>query len=63
MNFNLMDPKLIALAVVVVLIIVVGVALYMRKRKNTRQDSETVSGRSTTGRLNNMGLNAKRKRS
>lgn len=35
MNFNLMDPKLIALAVVVVLIIVVGVALYMRKRKNT----------------------------
>jgi len=35
MNLNLMDPKLIALAVVVVLIIVVGIALYMRKRKNT----------------------------
>ena len=35
MNLNLMDPKLIALAVVVVLIIVVGVALYMRKRKKT----------------------------
>jgi hypothetical protein len=35
MNLNLMDPKLIALAVVVVLIIVVGVVLYMRKRKNT----------------------------
>jgi hypothetical protein len=35
MNLNLMDPKLIALAVVVVLIIVVGVAFYMRKRKHT----------------------------
>jgi len=35
MNLNLMDPKLIALAVVVVLIIVVGVVFYMRKRKNT----------------------------
>ena len=35
MNLNLMDPKLIALAVVVVLIIVVGIALYMRKRKKT----------------------------
>jgi hypothetical protein len=35
MNLNLMDPKLIVLAVVVVLVIVVGVALYMRKRKNT----------------------------
>jgi len=35
MNLNLMDPKLIALAVAVVLLIVVGIALYMRKRKNT----------------------------
>ena len=35
MNLNLMDPKLIALAVAVVLAIVVAVALYMRKRKNT----------------------------
>ena len=35
MNFNLMDPKLIALAVVVVLVIVVAVAMYVRKRKNT----------------------------
>jgi hypothetical protein len=35
MNLNLMDPKLIVLAVVVVLVIVVAVALYMRKRRNT----------------------------
>jgi hypothetical protein len=35
MNINLMDPKLIALAVVVVLLIVVAVALYMRRRRNT----------------------------
>src|SRR5271165_3522643 len=35
MNINLMDPKLIALAVVVVLVIAVAVALYIRKRKNT----------------------------
>jgi hypothetical protein len=35
MNLNLMDPKLIALAVVVVLLVVVAVALYMRKRKKT----------------------------
>ena len=35
MNFNPMDPKLIALAVVVILLIVVGIALYMRKRKKT----------------------------
>jgi hypothetical protein len=35
MNINLMDPKLIALAVVVVLVIVVAVALYMRRRRNT----------------------------
>jgi len=36
MNVNLMDPKLIALAVVVVvLVIVAAVALYMRKRRNT----------------------------
>ena len=35
MNINLMDPKLIALAVVVVLVIVVAIALYMRKRRNT----------------------------
>jgi hypothetical protein len=35
MNINLMDPKLIALAVVVVLVIVVAVVLYMRRRRNT----------------------------
>ena len=35
MNLNLMDPKLIALAVVVVVVIVVAVALYMRNRRNT----------------------------
>jgi len=35
MNLNLMDPKLIALAVIVVLLIVVALALYMRKRKHT----------------------------
>jgi hypothetical protein len=35
MNLNLMDPKLIALAVVVLLVIVVGIALYVRKRKKT----------------------------
>src|ERR1022692_221456 len=35
MNINLMDPKLIALAVVVVLVIVAAVALYMRNRRNT----------------------------
>jgi hypothetical protein len=35
MNLNLMDPRLIALAVVVVLVIVVAVVLYVRKRKNT----------------------------
>ena len=36
MNLNLMDPKLIALAVVVVvLVIVVAIVLYMRNRKNT----------------------------
>jgi hypothetical protein len=35
MNLNLMDPKLIALAVVVVLVIVVAVVLYMRNRRNT----------------------------
>ena len=34
MSLNLMDPKLIALAVAVVLLIAIGVALYMRKRKN-----------------------------
>ncbi len=35
MNLNLMDPKLIVLAVVVLLVIVVGIALYVRKRKKT----------------------------
>jgi len=35
MNINLMDPKLVAVAIVVVLVIVVAGALYMRKRKNT----------------------------
>jgi hypothetical protein len=35
MNLNLMDPKLIAVAVVVVLIIIAAVVLYARKRKNT----------------------------
>ena len=32
MNLNLMDPRLIALAVAVVLVIVVAVVLYVRKR-------------------------------
>ncbi len=35
MNLNLMDPRLIALAVAVVLVIVVAVVLYVRKRRNT----------------------------
>ena len=35
MNLNLMDPKLIAGAVVIVLVIIAAVALYMRKRRNT----------------------------
>src|SRR5271155_259578 len=35
MNFNPMDPKLIALAGVVILLIIVGVVLYMKKRKKT----------------------------
>jgi hypothetical protein len=35
MNLNLMDPKLIALAVVVVLVIVVAIVMYMRNRRNT----------------------------
>src|SRR5580692_5624252 len=33
MQFNLMDPKLIAGVVVIVLIIVVGVALYVRRQR------------------------------
>jgi hypothetical protein len=35
MNFNPMDPRVIAIAVAVVLVIFVAVALYVRKRKNT----------------------------
>ena len=35
MNLNLMDPKLIAVAVVLVLAIVVTVVLLMRKRRKT----------------------------
>src|ERR1035437_1226014 len=35
MNLNLMDPKVIALAVAVILIIAVLVLLYMRKRRST----------------------------
>jgi hypothetical protein len=35
MNLDLMDPKLIALAVLVVVIIAVLVVLYVRKRRNT----------------------------
>jgi hypothetical protein len=35
MNFNPMDPKLIALAFVVILVVIVAVALYVRKRKKT----------------------------
>ena len=35
MNLNLMDPKLIILAVAVVLVIVVAVALYIRRHRNT----------------------------
>ena len=48
MNLNLMDPKLIALAVAAVLVLVVAVALYMRKRRKTRQSYATVSAPSTT---------------
>ena len=35
MNFNLMDPRLIALAVAVIVIIAVGAWLYVRKRRGT----------------------------
>lgn len=35
MNFNLMDPKLIALGVVLVVLVVVAIALYVRKRNHT----------------------------
>ena len=35
MNLNLMDPKLIALAVIVIVLIAVLALLYARKRKNT----------------------------
>jgi hypothetical protein len=35
MNLNLMDPKLIAIAVVVVAVIVVAVVLFMRNRRKT----------------------------
>jgi hypothetical protein len=38
MNLNLMDPKVIALAVAVILIIAVLVLLYMRKRRSTTAD-------------------------
>ncbi len=38
MNQNLMDPKVIALAVAVILIIAVLVLLYMRKRRSTTAD-------------------------
>ncbi len=38
MNLDLMDPKIIALAVVVVLIIVTVAVIYVRKRKSTTAD-------------------------
>ena len=38
MNLNLVDPRLIALAVAVVVTVVVGVWLYMRKRTGTTAD-------------------------
>jgi hypothetical protein len=38
MNLNLMDPKLIALAVVVLVIVAVAVWLYVRKRRGTTAD-------------------------
>ncbi|MGA3091359.1 MAG: hypothetical protein ABSD75_22350 [Terriglobales bacterium] len=38
MNLNLMDPKVIALAVAVILIIAVLALLYMRKRRSTTAD-------------------------
>jgi hypothetical protein len=38
MNLNLMDPKMIALAVAVVLIIAVLALLYVRKRRSTSAD-------------------------
>ena len=38
MNWNLMDPKVIALAAVVIVIVAVGVWLYVRKRRGTTAD-------------------------
>jgi hypothetical protein len=38
MNLNLMDPKLMALAVVVIVVIAVLALLYVRKRRNTTAD-------------------------
>src|ERR1035438_6202688 len=38
MNLNLMDPKVIALAVAVILIIAVLALLYVRKRRSTTAD-------------------------
>jgi hypothetical protein len=35
MNFNLMDPRIVALAVAVIVIVGVGIWLYVRKRKGT----------------------------
>ena len=38
MNLNLMDPKLMVLAVVVIVVIAVLALLYLRKRRNTTAD-------------------------
>jgi hypothetical protein len=38
MNLNLLDPKVIVLAVVVILLITVLALLYMRKRRSTTED-------------------------
>jgi hypothetical protein len=38
MNFNLMDPRVIAVAAAVIVIVVVGAWLYVRKRRGTTAD-------------------------
>jgi len=38
MNFDLLDPKIIALAVLVVLVVAVVVVLYIRKRRSARAE-------------------------
>ncbi len=44
MNINLMDPKLIVLAVAVILVIAVLAWLYVRKRRSTTRDLQQRCG-------------------